>query len=223
MKKIKTLIIEDHHLIADSYHNGLEKVKSQNKDIDFDIISVNTIDKALLYINNVQKNNFDLIFLDIKLPKSKDGLVLSGEDLGVTIREKIPDTKIIVTTTYNDNYRINNILKSINPEGFLIKNDTTPKDLILAIKTVIDDTPYYSKTVLKLLRKHIVNDFFLDKTDRKLLYEISIGTKTIDLPKVIPMSLGGIEYRKRQLKDIFSVQKMDDKELVKKAKEKGFI
>ena len=30
------------------------------------------------------------------------------------------------------------------------------------------------------------------------------------------MSLGGIEYRKRQLKDIFSVQKMDDKELVKK-------
>ena len=223
MKKIETLIIEDHPLIADSYKNGLNKVGKLNDDIDFNITFSNTIDKALNLINKPDENKFDLIFLDIRLPRSEDGKVLSGEDLGLIIRKQLPEAKIIVTTTYNDNFRINNILKSIDPEGFLIKNDTTPKDLIEAITTVLEDSPYYSKTVLKLLRKHISNDFFLDQIDRKLLYELSIGTKMIDLPNEIPLSIGGIERRKRMLKEIFEVSGKDDKELVREAREKGFI
>ena len=65
----------------------------------------------------------DIVFLDIKLPPSKDGKILSGEDLGIKINQLLPDTKIIISTTFNDNYRIHNILENINPDGFLIKND----------------------------------------------------------------------------------------------------
>jgi len=221
MQSFTVLVIDDHPIIADAYKSALLKTASENSTIGFSIEMATNCDAALEKINS--KKEIDLIFLDMKLPKSSDGQFLSGEDLGIEIRKQLPDTKIIVATTYNDNYRVNNILKSINPEGFLIKNDITPSDLISAITTVVEGIPYYSKTVLKLLRTHINHDFFLDKIDRQLLYELSIGAKMVDLPKVIPMSIGGIERRKRQLKEIFDIQKESDKVLVELAKDKGFI
>ena len=63
----------------------------------------------------------------------------------------------------------------------------------------------------------------LDKIDRQLLYEMSIGTKMKELPTIIPMSMAGIEKRKKHLKVIFEVDENDDRELILKAKEKGFI
>jgi hypothetical protein len=44
-----------------------------------------------------------------------------------------------------------------------------------------------------------------------------------DLPKILPLSIAGIEKRKRNLKVIFDVEGQDDKALIMVAKEKGFI
>ena len=44
-----------------------------------------------------------------------------------------------------------------------------------------------------------------------------------DLPGIIPMSMPGLERRKKQLKKLFEVKDNDDRELILKAKEKGFI
>ena len=77
--------------------------------------------------------------------------------------------------------------------------------------------------MIKLLRKQISSDYLLDKIDRQLLHELSIGTKMKDLPDVLPMSIAGIERRKRQLKEMFNVEDCEDRELILKAKEMGFI
>ena len=61
------------------------------------------------------------MFLDISVPPSKDKKLLSGEDVGLMINRVFPSSKIIVSTTFNDNYRIQSILKNMNPDGFLIK------------------------------------------------------------------------------------------------------
>ncbi|MFD0964816.1 response regulator [Pseudofulvibacter geojedonensis] len=221
MKTYTVLIIDDHPIIAEAYKFALNKLSLDSKELDFSVEMLTNCDDVLDYIKT--QKTADLIFLDMKLPPSLDGKFLSGEDLGIELREKLPEARIIVSTTYNDNYRVNNILKSINPEGFLVKNDITPKDLMAAIKTILDDTPYYSQTVLKLLRTHVNHDFFLDKIDRQLLYELSLGTKMVDLPKILPLSLSGVERRKRQIKEIFDIQKEPDRVLVAMAKEKGFI
>ncbi len=223
MKPINVLIIDDHPIIADAYKSAMSKISEANDAYTFNIKEANNIDSATYELNKNSSTTFDIIFLDIKLPKSQDGHLLSGEDLGLEIRRITPKSKIIVATTYNDNYRLNNILKSINPDGFLIKNDISSNELVEAIETVIRNPPHYSKTILQLLRKHITNDFIIDKIDRQLLYELSLGTKMGDLPNIIPMSIGGIERRKRQLKEAFDVSKMDDKTLVEIAKQKGFI
>jgi hypothetical protein len=44
-----------------------------------------------------------------------------------------------------------------------------------------------------------------------------------DLPKVIPLSIAGIERRKRKLKDLFDAEDKKDAILIKKARDHGFI
>ena len=59
--------------------------------------------------------------------------------------------------------------------------------------------------------------------DRKILYELSQGTKMNELPNVLPLSIAALERRKRILKDVFNVSGKGDRDLLKLAQNKGFI
>lgn len=218
------LIVDDHPLISNAYKSAFEHISTTDINYNFKIDIVDNCDNAILRINLAsKKDGIDIIFLDIKLPPSSDGKILSGEDLGILINDLLPDSKIIVSTTFNDNFRVNSILKSVNPDGFLIKNDITTQELVTAIKTVINTPPYYSKSVLMSLRRQVSNDFLLDKIDRQLLFELSIGTKMTELPDILMMSLRGLHKRKEHLKEIFDIKGREDRDLIMIAKDKGFI
>lgn len=222
MKNISVLIVEDHPQIAQSYKLALSKIAKTDDTYNFKIDEATTIDRAKTLLET-KKPSYEIIFLDIKLPQSKDRLLLSGEDLGFYIKEHFPSSKIIVATTYNDNHRINTIFKNLDPEGLLIKNDLTTRALINAIEDVLEDIPAYSKTVKRYLRKLVQNDLNIDQLDRQILHHLSNGEKMVNLPNLIPMSIGGIEKRKRLLKDAFGISGEDDRVLISKAREKGFI
>jgi len=223
-RKNKVLIIDDHPLICDAYRSALHEVMMENENIQMHIESAPNCDMAREKISNTwTKSGWDLVFLDIRLPASSDRKILSGEDLGEMIRKKHPLAKIIVATTFNDNYRIQNIFRSLEPEGFLIKNDLDPKELVSAIVKILQGGVHYSNTVSTLMGKRFSNEILIDKIDRQMLYELSIGTKTKDLPNIVPLSIAGIEKRKRILKRIFDVEDQGDKALITKAREKGFI
>lgn len=224
MTTYNALIIDDHPLIAEAYKSAFLYVEKTTSPTSFTIDVAHDCDTAnekLLHFFN-EKKPLDIVFLDMSLPASKDRKILSGEDLGLIINEKFPKTKIIVATTYNDNFRIHNILKNLNPDGLLIKNDISSKELVTAITEVIANPPYYSKTVLKSLRRQHSSDLFIDDIDRKILYELSIGTKLKDMKNIL-LSVHSIVKRKRALKQIFGVEDSDDSKLISVAKEKGFI
>lgn len=225
MNTYHVLIIEDHPLITEAYKKAFSQVSSKSPKLNFVISTAINCDEAFLRINEAtQHQQLDIVFLDIKIPPSTTNeSLLSGEDLGLKIMELLPSCKIIVSTTFNDNYRINSIFKSLNPEGFLIKNDLNPKELVLAIESIIEGNPYYSKSVIELMRKLTSNDFLIDSLDRKLLYELSKGTKMSQLPNIIPLSISALEKRKRVLKEIFNLVDKDDRDLFRIAEEKGFI
>ena len=224
-KAYNILIIDDHPIISEAYKMAFDCISDEDKMLSFKIDIVSSCKEANDKIKSIaaNKGNIDLVFLDIRLPPSKEDNILSGEDLGILINTLFPDSKIIISTSLSNNFRVHALINNINPDGFLIKNDINSKELITAIKEVMDAPPYYSKTILQFLRKRISNDYLLDKIDRQILFELSMGTKMKDLPNTIPLSLAGIEKRKRHIKQIFNIIDADDRQLLLIAKEKGFI
>lgn len=224
-KEYQVLIIDDHPVIAESYQRAFSFIEMKQNVITFEVQVCNDCDTAHEFIQEITSDSIGLtlVFLDISLPPSKDGKILSGEDLGILIRELLPETKIIVSTSFNDNHRMYSIIKNINPDGFLVKSDISSKEIVTAINEVINGASYFSRTVSELLRKQISNDFVLDAIDRKILFEISMGAKTKELKSIVPLSIAGIEKRKRHLKVLFGAKEASDRELISLAKEKGFI
>ncbi|EDP71914.1 putative nitrate/nitrite DNA-binding response regulator [Flavobacteriales bacterium ALC-1] len=223
-KLINVLIVEDEPLIINALEMAFNAISESNGSFDFKIKSANDCDAGAEKIQKaVTSTPFDLVLLDINIPASKDKELLCGEDLGIELKNCFPNVKIIVFTSHNNNFRLNSILKSLNPEGFLIKSDIDFPKLLEAVKSVLDGLPYYSKAILQLMRRHMVNDFTLDKIDRQLLYQISKGAKTRHLHDIVHLSKSAIEHRKRNLKELFEVEDGDDRSLIIKAEERGFI
>lgn len=224
MDRYSVLIVDDHPIILDVFKSAFLKIESADKTLKFDIETADNCDSALSIIQAYNlKNRLKIVVLDISIPASKESKILSGEDLGLEIRKLNSETKIIISTAFNDNFRIGSILESVDPEGFLIKSDINSKELVRAIKEVIKQPPYYSNTVLNSIRNQMSKKYILDKIDRQLLFELANGAKTKDLIDILFLSIAGIERRKRKLKEIFGVKKKSDRELIRIAKDKGFI
>ena len=124
---------------------------------------------------------------------------------------------------FNESFRIHNIIKTIDPEGFLIKSDLTSSELASAFQAVIHNPPFYSGTVNSHIRKSIVSDIVIDEKNRKILHLLSQGVKTKNLASYVDISLSAVEKRKKQLKEIFMIQDGQDETLIKEARKKGFV
>lgn len=222
MQNFKILMIDDHPMIIEGYQNTILSIKNSKQEFEIDI--ANSCDMALEMMQRSLKGvPYDILFVDIKIPPSSDGLITSGEDLAKYARKILPNAKIIILTMYNESYRIHNILKTINPEGFLIKSDLTSSELANAFQNILDNPPYYSSTVNTFLRKTVTTDIFVDEKNRKILHLLSQGIKTKNLAEHVGLSLSAVEKRKKQLKTLFSVHDGQDETLLKEAREKGFL
>lgn len=223
VKSKKILIIDDHPLIISAYEEAL-KIVERRLDVQLYIKHVSNIKDVNVLLNDKKYfENIDLVFLDIRLSSYNLKPNQTGEHIGLKIRVLYEDVKIVVSTAVNDNYIIHRILQGINPDGFLIKDDLTPTNLVYAIECILKECPFYSKMVLKLLRTRLLHQYNLDDIDRRILYELSIGTKLKDLTNILPLSLGGIEHRKRNLKRIFRIDKGGEHDLLQSARDNGII
>lgn len=221
MKQTKILIIDDHPIIAEGYKNALLSI--ENEKLSFEIVTSQTCESAYEDLKLASEGvPFDVILLDLQLPASEKLKISSGKDLGLVAKKLMPKVKIIVQTMCNDNFTMHDILKNLNPDGFLIKSDITSEILHEAIEHVLSDSPYYSDAINKFIRVQLTNDLNLDDVDRKILYLLSKGIRTKNLPSFIPLSLAAIEKRKRNLKNLFGVERANSS-LIEIAIKKGYI
>lgn len=146
---------------------------------------------------SVNNTPYDILFFDISLPPSKDGLITSGEDLAKIARKYLPEAKIIILTMFNEAFRILNIIKGINPEGLLIKTDLTSRELAEAFQHILVSPPYYSSTVNNFLKTTVTNEIYVDEINRKILHLLSQSVKTNALKDHIDLSMSAIEKRKK--------------------------
>lgn len=223
MKTIRILAVDDHEMTTMGYKFILE-------DTEFDDFKV-LVDTAKSYEQAIEKiensvNSFayDILLLDIQLAHATEGPAKTGEDIGIIARKVIPKTKIVFMSSFSDNYRINSILKTVDPEGYMVKTEIDQKSLQAMVQTVMTTPPYYTQKALAAIRKKMANDdIILDEKDKKILHYLSIGTKTKDMVNHVSLSLPSIENRKRHLKAVFGVEKQNDQALITESRNRGFI
>jgi len=219
-EKIHVLLVDDYPFTIEGYTNYLKIYQNINSHLDFKIQSAVCCQSA---INKLEKHKFDLVLLDIRIPPTTDNKFNSGEDIGRFVKTRYPKTKLVIITGHYEPLILGSIIHNINPIGLVYKSDFDQMVLDDLLKSILNEVPYYSAKILKLLRKNIGSKIILDKTDKLIILEISKGKKTKDLVDVIPLSIGGIEKRKRALKELFGIPKADDKTFIKSIIKKGFL
>jgi DNA-binding NarL/FixJ family response regulator len=217
---INILIVDDHPFIIEAYKNAINKYSQQG--YEFVITQANNCKSG--YENIVdQPKPFDIAFFDISMPEYAEKGIYSGEDLALLIKTEMPDCKVILLTMHTELLKINNIIKNINPSGLIIKNDLTFDELLFAFDKIIKNESYYSQTVIKLVGQAQYNNIELDAFDKQILFHLSKGVKTKDLPQYIPLSLSAVEKRKLNIREILEVKGGTDVDLINEAKNKGVI
>lgn len=222
MKHINILMVDDHPIIIEGYQNVLMATKKEEQTLEID--TANNCDEAVSMIERASKKYpYDVCFFDISLPASEDGQYASGEDLALLAKKLMPRAKIVILTMFNETYRIHNIIKEIDPDGFLIKSDLTSMELADAFQQILKSPPYYSSTVNNYVKQTFTSEIYVDDINRKILHLLSQGIKTRSLNEHISLSTSALEKRKKQLKLLFSVADGKDETLLKEAREKGYL
>ncbi|MBO6881089.1 hypothetical protein [Winogradskyella sp.] len=218
-KEFNVLIVEHEGLLVDVLKNAFASLSTKGK--KFNLKIANSCNTALRIMES--NTPLDFALLNINIPPCENKKLLFIEDISLKLRFAFPRVKIIVFSSYKNNTYLHSLFKTLNPECLLVKSDINYGELLNAIETVITEPPYYSKTVLRYMRRRIANNMVVDNIDKAILHYLSIGTKMKDLPKFIHLSKSAIESRKRRLKEVFGVEKKGDYHLIHCAEEKGFI
>lgn len=221
-KILRILAVDDHEMTTLGYKYILEGADFTEFTIMVDIAS-NFQNGQEKIEQSAKALPYHIILLDIQLFPAKAKETRSGEDLGILARKLVPDSKIVFMSSFSDGYRIASIFKSVNPDGYMVKSEIDEQTLLTMASTVSQGRPYYTASALEVVRKYMSNTLEVDELDKKILYFLSIGTRTKDISPLIAASVATVESRKRQLKSLFGVETGNDLALIEEARERGFI
>lgn len=216
---IKMLIVDDHPAMVEGYKSIFSFSDWQDK---MTIESAYNCEKAFQLIT-AREATFDIALLDIILPPFEPENLFSGEDLAMLIKHHIPSCKIIMLTSHADSFTLYNLIKKVNPEGVLVKSDFKPAELLLAFGEVLQGETYYSVTVKQSLKTMYAKEIYLDTCNRRIITLLAKGIKTKNLPQHLNLSISAIDKRKAQIKEIFDIEKGTDEDIIREAKNNGFI
>ncbi len=222
LKVVRILAVDDHEMTSTGYKYILEGERFDDFEVKVEIAT--TFEEGKQKIESSARSLlYDILLLDIQLFPTHEKDIRSGEDLGVLARELVPESKVVFMSSYSDNLRINSIFKSVDPDGYMVKSEIDEKSLRTMVETVIDNPPYYTASAFTAIRRRMKNDIAIDEPNKKILYYLSIGTRTKDIGPLISMANTTVENRKRQLKILFGIEHGNDIALIEEARKRGFI
>jgi len=125
---IKTILcVEDDRFIGEMYVRSLQKA-------GYDVTWVVDGNDGLVAARN---QNFDLIILDLMLPEQRGDQILDA--LRNNNVDLVPNSKILIMTNFEQDEASRNSVMS-RVDGYLIKADITPRNLIEVVKQMDNDT-----------------------------------------------------------------------------------
>ena len=219
---VRVLMVDDHPFIIEAYKNAIKGYNTKGL-YEFTITQAKDCKTGFEAIVNEDNVAFDIAFFDLSMPTYEEKGISSGEDLALLVKERMPACKIILLTMHSEMLKINTIIKSINPNGLVIKNDLTFDELLIAFDKILKNENYYSQTVVKLVSQIPFDSNELDVFDKQLLFHLSKGVGVSELAQYVPLAPAAIEKRLTNIRAVLTLQQASDAELVQEAKNKGII
>ncbi len=133
MKKIKTLIVDDHRIIRDGIRSMLESYKSK---YSFSVEGAASGEEGLV---KIKQYHYDIVLMDYRLPK------LNGAETTRAMLAHNPDLNILALSNHDETAFIENILEA-GAKGYLLKN-IDPDELIKAMTAIWKGKNYYCNEV----------------------------------------------------------------------------
>lgn len=209
----KIIICEDHQIVID----GLQSIFKDHERYEVIDYASNAND----LFKSVEKNNPDIILLDLNLP-GKNGLEILRE-----LKKDYEQIKTLILTMYNTESIIKEVIKN-GANGFLLKNCSI-EDLQEALKHVYKSEKFYLGEGVKRISKNSIleneDNFYkkikITKREREIIFELIQGLKVPHIAIKLNISTFTVETHK---KNIF--RKLDIKssiELVKFANENRLL
>jgi DNA-binding NarL/FixJ family response regulator len=161
MKSIRIAIFDDNTQLRESLFNLLEASEG--------FICAGTFANCERVLQNIQEAKPDVVLMDIEMP------VVSGIDAVKIIKERFPETKILMQTIFEEDDKV---FQSIcnGAEGYILKN--TPPDEILASLREIHEggapmTPAIALKVLRMFKQNLSGEpddsFHLSSREKEIL------------------------------------------------------
>jgi DNA-binding NarL/FixJ family response regulator len=139
---INILIIDDQPIIRE----GLKELLSHTSDITAD-----TASNGRKGLEKIRTNNYDAIFLDIKMP-GEDGIQTLK-----AIKAEMPELPVLMFSNYPEEQYAFRALQA-GASGYFTK-DYEPEILRKALRKAIAGEKYITESVAKMLVKYIGKDF----------------------------------------------------------------
>jgi len=182
---IKVLICDDQEIVCE----GLERILGSDPEIEV----VGVANDGLEALEKLEHLQPDLVLMDLKMP------VMNGIIATRKIREKWPNVRVLVLTTYDDDEWLFDAIRS-GASGYLLK-DRPRSELIKAIKGTIDGESYIDPAVAGKLLNNVAQNppvnhstVEIDLSDRELevLELMSLGLTNSDIAKRLYLSEGTV-------------------------------
>lgn len=135
--RINTIIVDDHPL----FRQGVRLFFEGREDITI-LGEMGHGEEALLFLEENQ-GLVDVVVMDLQMPG------MDGQEATQRIKERWPEIKVLVLTSYGSWDRIHSLLNS-KASGYILK-DAPPDELVAAIKAVYAGGSYFSQEVTKEL------------------------------------------------------------------------
>jgi len=178
------LICDDQDIITE----GLKLILESQPDF-----KITTASDGSAAVDRVAEAQPDIILMDLKMP------IMNGIKATATIKQRFPDVKVLILTTYGDDEWLFDAIRS-GADGYLLK-DIPHEELFKAIRSTIAGNTHIDPKVARRMFDHVTqrtpvpNSELLSKlNDREIeiLRLISRGYTNSEIAQTIHLSEGTV-------------------------------
>lgn len=187
--EIKLIIADDHELVR----SGIKRIFLFEKNIKIIDEASNGEDAVKL----AQYHKPDVVLLDIFMPK------LNGIEAAEIIKKEMPDIYVVMLTAFEDAHHLEQAMAA-GADGYLAK-DIAAKDLIEAIKNVVNGERVFSKSILHILQnKFLPNDsdsspVSISKREQEILNMVALGRTSQEIGDKLNISVRTVQSHRSNI------------------------